>query len=258
MVVVDALLPAQVAEVADPAVVARPRVRVAARRRALRGTARARAGSTPRTRDAERLALAAPVLDVDALDGRALDPRDLLGVEAELQHVRRLGRARELRVDRLVAPVGLQLEEVARTRATAVGEVRLVDDVRRAGADRLLGQPSSLVGVEALVVVRRDPDDRAPLGLEPRQVGGLVLVPLAEDQVAVRRLELRLDELPARGRERERRQVRAGEMGREVGRGEAERVVGVQPHGLSIWHSAAPSYVTSAEPPTAAASTPRV
>ncbi len=62
--------------------------------------------------DAERLALAAPVLDVDALDGRALDPRDLLGVEAELQDVRRLRRPRELRVDRLVPPVGLPLEEV--------------------------------------------------------------------------------------------------------------------------------------------------
>ena len=67
-----------------------------------------------------------------------------------------------------------------------------------AGADRLLGQPPRLVGVEALVVVGGDADDRAPLGLEPRQVRGLVLVPLAEDEVAVRDVEVRLLELAAR------------------------------------------------------------
>ena len=63
--------------------------------------------------DPERLALAEPVLDVHVLDGPAGDPRDLLGVEQQLQHVRRLGAAGELRVDGLVAAVGLQLEEVA-------------------------------------------------------------------------------------------------------------------------------------------------
>ncbi len=50
VVVVDALLPAHVPEVADPAVARRPAVRLAARRRSRRGTARGRAGSTPRTR----------------------------------------------------------------------------------------------------------------------------------------------------------------------------------------------------------------
>ena len=98
------------------------------------------------------------------------------------------------------------------------------------GADRLLGQPLRLVGVERLVVVGGDPDDRAPFGLEPREVGGLVLVPLAEDEVAVRRLELRLDDLAARRCDGERRQMRAGEVVREVGRGEAQRVIGVQAH----------------------------
>ena len=165
----------------------------------------------------ERLALAEPVLDVNVLDGPAGDARDLLGVEQQLQHVGRLGAARELRVDGLVAAVGLLLEEVAEAAPLSVGQVRLVDDVCRAGADRLLGQPLRLVGVELLVVVGGDPDDRAPLGLEPRQVGGLVLVPLAEDEVAVRRLELRLDDLAARRRDA-RASSGAGRRGGSRGR----------------------------------------
>ncbi len=72
-------------------------------------------------------------------------------------------------------------------------------------------------GVEPLVVVGRDADDRAPLGLEPREVGRLVLVPLPEDQVAMRRVQVRPLELAAHDTDRERRQVRAGEVRREVG-----------------------------------------
>ena len=68
--------------------------------------------------DAERLALAEPVLDVDVLDRAPWSRADLLGVEQQLQHVRRLGAARELRVDGLVAAVRLPLEEVARSRAS--------------------------------------------------------------------------------------------------------------------------------------------
>ena len=230
VVVVDALLPAHVPEVADPAVARRPAVRLGL----VGDRGEEPLADAPVVRleldHPERLALAEPVLDVHVLDGPAGDPRDLLGVEQQLQHVRRLGAAGELRVDGLVAAVGLPLEEVGEAAPLPVGQVRLVDHVGRAGADRLLGQPLRLVGVEPLVVVGGDPDDRAPLGLEPRQVGGLVLVPLAEDEVAVRRLELRLDDLAARRSERERRQVRAGEVVREIGRGEAQRVVGVQAH----------------------------
>ena len=217
MIVVDEPLAAQPAEVADPAVVAGPRIRVVPTIE--RGEEPLAYATVVRLElgDAKRLALAAAVLDVDALDGRALDPRDLLGVEAELQDVRRLRRPRELRVDRLVPPVGLPFEEVRESSPAPVLEVRLVDDVREADPDRLLGQPPGLVLVERLVVVGRDADDRAALGLEPREVRRLVLLPLPEDQVAMRRVQVRALELSPHDTDRERRQVRAGEVRREVG-----------------------------------------
>ena len=88
-----------------------------------------------------------------------------------------------------------------------------------------LGEPSRLVGVEALVLVARDPHDRAPLGLEPRQVHRLVQVPLGEDEVAVRVGEDRLLELAARDGDLQRRQVRARKMTREVGWRQREAAV---------------------------------
>ncbi len=234
MVVVDPLEVTAVPEVADPAVVARPRVRV------LLGLERAEEplAYAPVVRlelgEAKGLALAEAVLDVDVLDRCALDARDLLGVEAELQDVSRLRRAGELRVDRLVPPVRLALEEVREATPPAVREVGLVHDVRRAGPDRLFRQPSRLGRIEAVVVVRRDADDRPSSRLEPGEIRLLVLVPLAEDEVAVRGVEVRLLELAARDGERQRRQVRAGEVGREVGRRERERGVGEKSHTTSI------------------------
>ena len=147
---------AEVPEVADPAVPARPGVgRVLARERGEEPLPHA-----PVVRlelgGAEALALAAPVLDVDVLDRRALQPLDLLGVEEELEQVRRLGRARELRVDGLVGAVGQALEEVGEPAPAPVGadEVRLVDDLGGARADRLLGEPAGDVG-------RRSPRPRS-------------------------------------------------------------------------------------------------
>ncbi len=169
-------------------------------------------------------------LDVEALRQLPLDPPELLGVEAELEHVRRLGRARELRVDGLVRAVRLALEEVREPAPGAVGEVRLVDDLRLAGANRLLGEPPRLVGVEALVVVGRDADDRAPLGDEPREVRGLVLVALAADEVAVRVVHARPLELAALHLQVQVRQVRAGEVPREVGGREEQRAVVSESH----------------------------
>ncbi len=132
VVVVDALLPADLAEVADAAVVARPPVRL---RPALECGEEAPADA-PVVRlevgDAEGLALAAAVLDMDVLDGASLDARDLLGVEHELEHVCGLGAARELGVDGLVRAVGLLLEEVCEPAPAALGERGLVDDVRLA------------------------------------------------------------------------------------------------------------------------------
>ena len=118
MVVVDALLPAQVPEVADPAVTARPAVRLRLGlercKEALAHTAVVRLELD----DPERLALAEAVLDVHVLDRPTRDPRHLLGVEHQLQDVRRLGGARELRVHRLVATVGLAARGNPRTHAS--------------------------------------------------------------------------------------------------------------------------------------------
>jgi hypothetical protein len=77
-----------------------------------------------------RLALAGAELDVHVPRGGALDPRELLGVEAELEHVSRLRVPRELRVDGLVGAVGLAFEEVRDPPpAVRVNEDALVDDV---------------------------------------------------------------------------------------------------------------------------------
>ena len=72
----------------------------------------------------EGLALAEPVDDVHRLRLAPLDPRDLLGVEAELEHVRRPRAARELRVDDLVAAVRLALEEVGEPAPAVVARSR--------------------------------------------------------------------------------------------------------------------------------------
>ena len=242
VVVLDPLPVAACAEVADPAVVARPRVRLRL------GVERSQepVAHAPVVRlelgEPERLALAAPVLDVDVLDGPALDAGELLGVEAELKDVRRLRRAGELRVDRLVAAFRKALEEVREPAPAPICEIRLVDHLRVAGANRLLRQPPGLVRVEAFVADRGNAQDAPPFRLEPREVGVLVLVALAEDQVAVRRIEVRPLELAARDGEREPRQVRAGEVGREVGGRERERAVVGEAHPRSIGLATAGSY----------------
>ena len=70
--------------------------------------------------------------------------------------------------------------------------------------------------------------------LEPREVGGLVLVPLGHDDPPVRVVEVRPLELAALNAELELRQVRAGEMVREVGGREPERAVSRESHHRSI------------------------
>ena len=61
-------------------------------------------------------------------------------------------------------------------------------------------------------------------------VRGLVLVPLAADEVAVRVVHVRPLELAALDLEREVRQVRAGQVGREVGGREEQRAVNGESH----------------------------
>ena len=150
-----------------------------------------------------------------------LDPRELLGVEAELEHVLRLGAAGELGVDDLVGAVGEALDEVGEPAPGAVGERGLVDDVG-AVVDGSLGLAG---GALPVAVVEVDLGDRAPVRLEPGEVGGLVLVPLAPDEVSVRVVPPGLVELAASDRELERRQVLARQEGVEVGRGEEQAAV---------------------------------
>ena len=67
--------------------------------------------------------------DVDALGLAALDARELLVVEEELEDVGGLRGARELGVERLVGAVRLPHEEVGDAAPAVVGEDGLVDDV---------------------------------------------------------------------------------------------------------------------------------
>ena len=107
----------------------------------------------------EALALAEPVDDVHRVRPAPLNPRELLGVEAELEHVSRLGPARELGVDDLVPAVRLPLEKVREPAPAPVDERRLVDD-RRAVTNRLLGRGSR--GVPADLPRIADRDDPVP------------------------------------------------------------------------------------------------
>ena len=68
----------------------------------------------------KRLALARAELDVDVLGKPSLDALELGRVEAELEQVRGLGGARELRVHWLVGAVREALEEVGESAPGAV------------------------------------------------------------------------------------------------------------------------------------------
>ena len=147
--------------------------------------------------------------DVDLPVGRPLDPRELLVVEEELEDVGGLGGARELGVERLVDAVRPAEQEVGDAAPVLVGEDALVDDVGRAGADRVGGRAGGAVVVAARVV---DLEDGLALGAELLEVGALVLEPLAEDQ-------LRLLVLDRGGRvPRARARARASSGARRRGR----------------------------------------
>ena len=181
-----------------------------------------------------------PVTTCMACGRAALDPRELLGVEAELEHVLRLGEAGELGVDDLVSvAVGAALDEVREPAPGAVGERGLVDDVGSV-VDGSLGLAG---GALPVAVVEGDLGDVAPLGLEPGQVGGLVLVPLAPDEVSVRVVPPGLVELAASDRELERGQMLARQEGVEVGRRE-ERAAVKRLHISIVAFEAARSYRT--------------
>jgi hypothetical protein len=142
----------------------------------------------------------------------------------------RLRGAGELRIHGLVRPGGQAHEEVREPAPRAVREVGLVDDVRLGSADRVLGVTASLLVVEALVVVGEHPRGREVVRLEPREVGGLVLVPLPHDDLPVRINDLRPLELAAHNAELELGQVRAREVVREVSGREPQGAVRGETH----------------------------
>ena len=170
--VVAPVLPrlAELAEVADAAVVARVRLGLA---RVLDGVEEAVADAPVVGEEvvgAVALAHAGAELDVEPLRHAPDDAAHLLGVEAELEHVRRLPVPRELRVDDFVGAVPLADDEVREPAPVAVDEAGLVDDVG-AGAERLLGLARRTLPVP-VGVGELDLDDVTPLVAEPLEVAG--------------------------------------------------------------------------------------
>jgi hypothetical protein len=159
--------------------------------------------------------------DVEPPGQAARDPPDLLGVEAQLQHVRRLPAPGELRVDDLVAAVRLPLDEVRQPAPLPVHERGLVDDPG-AGGERSLGLAGRPLPVPVALVAERDLDDVAPRVAQPLEVTRLVLVPEPLDEIPLRIRDLGPRQLAARDPKLELRQVRAGDPGRQVGRGERD------------------------------------
>ena len=159
----------------------------------------------------------------------ALDPADLLRVEGQLEHGGRLRRPRELGVPDLVAPWAEARrrlvhadQEVGPPPPAVAGEGGLVDDVG-AGAHRVLGGRGG--GCRTRRPSTRDVDDVAAILAQLREERLLVLVALPGDEVGELVPAVRPAALAARRLELEPRQIRAGEVGREVGRREPEVAV---------------------------------
>jgi hypothetical protein len=165
--------------------------------------------------------------DVQPLGQPPLDPPDLLRVEDELEHGRRFPRPRELRVPGLVAPpaeVGRLVDaddEVGEPAPALAREDGLVDDLG-AVAHRLLGERGGLVEVAP---TEPDLDDLAALGLELGEVRPLVLIPLLGNQRRNVGARVRPGARAARDLELERRQIRAREVARQIGRRQEEPIV---------------------------------
>src|SRR5207249_9487853 len=137
---------------------------------------------------AERPRLADPEQHVQPRRRHALDGRNAIAIEGELEHVRRLLRARQLRVERLVTPGAepsgpLDLEEKVRAPAPpAIHERGLRDDLGAGthGLGRL-----SRRRLEVPRLAERDLDDLAPLGPATLAVGALAQPTLAPQQPRV-------------------------------------------------------------------------
>jgi hypothetical protein len=164
----------------------------------------------------EGLALTEPVDDVHGVGHPALNPRDLLGVEAKLEHVSRPSVPFELGVNDLVGTVRQTDDEVRHPAPVAIEEGRLVDDVC-AAAHRPLGLAGHAVPIPAASARVLDVVDVASLAAKPTQVGLLVLLTFAADEIGVPIDAKRPLKFIARDSELKRRQVRAREEGAERG-----------------------------------------
>ena len=149
------------------------------------------------------------------------DQTELLGVEAELDQMRRPRAPRELRVHRLVAPVRLALEKVGEPPPALVEEHCLVDDLGTAlyGFARLAGS-----AFPVKILAEADLLDPATGVDQLGEVASFMLVTLAPDQIPVGVVAERLLELVASDGEGERRQMLAAEVVRQIGRRQEESI----------------------------------
>jgi hypothetical protein len=150
---------------------------------------------------------------VHPLGQPSLDAPDLLGVKGELKDVRRLARPRELRVGDVVRAIGLPLDEVRVPDPPVMLEGGLVHDLHTRPDRRL--RLSRIGG-------RRDLPSLRPQLLE---VGGLVLLALAANEIGLRVVDGDPSELAAGDRQLERAQMLTLEEVVEARRGEAETML---------------------------------
>ena len=113
----------------------------------------------------------------------------------------------------------------------------MVDDLG-SRAEGLFGGAGGLL--EAAVIAELDLDDLAAFLAQLPEEGRLVLVALAADELAVRVVAVRPHELAALDGDLELRQVRAGEIVRQVGGREAKRAVSREAHHLKYPPDAGP------------------
>src|SRR5712691_1060849 len=141
----------------------------------------------------------------------------------------RLPVPRELRVIGLVGAVVAADHKVREPSPFPVQEGGLVDDLAP-GANSVLGLARAAfpIPAAAIAVGELDGDDIVPASNELREVRALMLLTLAADQLSLRILDARLDDLATRGSELELREVLACQVRREIRR----RVEQLIPAGL--------------------------
>jgi hypothetical protein len=97
----------------------------------------------------------------------------------------RLRGTRELRFHWLVASIGLALKKVRKAPPRPIGQKRLVDDIDRSSANRLLGEPLSLSSLRSFQSGARDSEHAAAFSLESSKVRRLVLLTFPPNELRV-------------------------------------------------------------------------